>query len=833
MDAVQSDEDLYYTPRTYTTEVASDSDPPSDSDKKYRMSEVSAYSSSSFVDERCTLRRMNRRYAQLEGCAAVSTQPEEFAKCVAKDCVAPLRRFNNTVGHFHDGITVSFKPVVHSSYREAITMACMALSETVESGLMWDLSGVRIVSHSKTAVWQYDGSPISEVPSSILSKVLRCATSPLSAHSWYASTEASRREHGHHVRLMFLDPQETTRMTGLLGTFSNNQSIDMTPDGEESGVPNAAARTPKPEESGIICAGHTAHSTEALKVRKVTDGVVVRVLGQDTLHSLMHVVRSPHNTPTGMWGESDGWVFYMMGFMAFMTINDVHSLWRHWMEQTCDIDARYTLHVYAKHRVVVVSVSSGVLLKRLTNGYVVDSCMLHMCQYPPGITPPHLTAKDTPQSMREYFSTFFMMVPYVRYDRPPRTVMASMQAIQGVCHPWAAGSSAYAPMYSEMPLVITDFTAEMFSTVYGTYSAAHLGHVISPSDVLPGRTLLTVLANLTYTYEDSAIVNEAAVQRGMFVCTVQSVYSIDASERIPEVNTKVTSEAFRWWKSQTPLSTVRSLSASQLDSYGIVTSVGVPFAGKVSVGVRSTSLLQTGDKIATWNGQKYTAYITPQEDMPWVLDERGASYTPDIVISVTSMVKRQTNGAAMGLMNAKTAARHGTVVVQSDSSFDDMKLECESELYDGKTGEVIMRPVQYTTDAGLNTEVQVPVMCTWGFTHFVEQTQKSRDKQHYSHSTVGTGSIKPRKGRSAGGAVNLDEMSMYAMTASGLSGIVDELRARSDVVVTDVCDACHLISVVCTCETATTFTEAALPLNFIVTQVTSVIYHNTAVELYF
>jgi hypothetical protein len=52
--------------------------------------------------------------------------------------------------------------------------------------------------------------------------------------------------------------------------------------------------------------------------------------------------------------------------------------------------------------------------------------------------------------------------------------------------------------------------------------------------------------------------------------------------------------------------------ASVADGYGIVLLVeyvGEPFAGKKSVYVLSSSKLQTGDKLATWHGQKYIAKV--------------------------------------------------------------------------------------------------------------------------------------------------------------------------------------------------------------------------------
>ena len=99
---------------------------------------------------------------------------------------------------------------------------------------------------------------------------------------------------------------------------------------------------------------------------------------------------------------------------------------------------------------------------------------------------PSSLASRSLQSIAEYFLTFYRMVPYVRYDRPPRTMMASMQAIQGVCHPWTAGSSAYTPVYSDMPLCITHFTVEMLAEAYGTCQAACLGKLMAPSNILPG-----------------------------------------------------------------------------------------------------------------------------------------------------------------------------------------------------------------------------------------------------------------------------------------------------------------------------------------------------------
>lgn len=783
-----------------------------------------AYSMGPVVDARCTLRIMNRRYSSLSGSASVDTKPEEFSRCVAKDCLAPLRVFTNLYGHFYKETTMAFKPRILQNAVVLLDTFCTTMSDKLSSGFLWDLSGTRIVQRSTISTeWICGGTPVSPELGAFLSRVSAACIDPISAHSWYAAIEASRRPAESVSRVMYPNPQETTRVTGILGTLTNNQTLDMAPEGEESGVPNASARKPKRQELGFICAGHTAHSSEALKVRKVTDMCHIRVLGQDTIQNIKSVSNSIRRRSDMNVSSGGNWIVYAMGLMCHADEGVVRSLWDAYTSQPGEMNSHYTLHMYTTYKVLMYSVSSGVLLKKDINGYTVDSTMIHSADYLSGMETPAFHSKASIQSMYTYFSTFYMFVPFVRYDRPPRTVMASMQSIQGACLPWAAGTSAYAPTYAEMPLVITETLEYIYKETYGTSMPAYLGPMIELADVVPGRSVLTVMANMTYTYEDTAIVNSAAVERGMFVCLVHSVYNISVDEYIPEIGSRITKETCTWWKNTPIVSSSRVLSASPLDSYGTITSVGIPMAGRVSVHIRSVASLQTGDKIATWNGQKYTVYITRAVDMPWFYDDDNNMYTPDIVISTTSMVKRQTNGAAMALMASRDAAKSGSITVGPEDFHEVDILTFESELYDGTTGEQMMRRVGQTME---------PVLCTWGFTHFVEQTQKSRDKQHYSHTTSGQHSIKPKKGRSAGGAVNLDEMSTYALHAAGLTSISDELRARSDIVVVLVCNECHLIMPICTCDDVTETTPFALPMNFIVEQLASVIYHNCAVEVY-
>jgi len=136
MDTTQADDDTYYTYSTHSTDMQSDTTHTNNPAYIYRLLEVPAYTSTKFVSERYTLRLMNRQYASLERCVAVCDVPEEFAEYVTKDCVALLWMFDNTMGHFHDNTTLSYKSTVYFSFKETIVMAYMSMRESVRSGLL-------------------------------------------------------------------------------------------------------------------------------------------------------------------------------------------------------------------------------------------------------------------------------------------------------------------------------------------------------------------------------------------------------------------------------------------------------------------------------------------------------------------------------------------------------------------------------------------------------------------------------------------------------------------------------------------------------------------------
>ena len=124
-----------------------------------------------YVDDRCTLRRMNRAYRDAGGVMSVDTMPEEIALCTMRNAYAPLRRFMNMVGHFIDGATVSFYPDEVESMAEVLRRASEELKASIQAGYLWDLSQARLL-HRVGDAWYHGGTRLNLL---LFSRIMRDA----------------------------------------------------------------------------------------------------------------------------------------------------------------------------------------------------------------------------------------------------------------------------------------------------------------------------------------------------------------------------------------------------------------------------------------------------------------------------------------------------------------------------------------------------------------------------------------------------------------------------------------------------------------------------------
>jgi DNA-directed RNA polymerase beta subunit len=151
-------------------------------------------------------------------------------------------------------------------------------------------------------------------------------------------------------------------------------------------------------------------------------------------------------------------------------------------------------------------------------------------------------------------------------------------------------------------------------------------------------------------------------------------------------------------------------------------------------------------------------------------------------MSLSSITNRLTMGQYYEMVYGVKAAREGKrIVVIPGTSPEE---HTETVLYDGPTGDIIMR----RSDDKTNDQ---EVRASWGICRVWEMTQKSWDKQHYTHNTEGLYSTSTKVGRTAGGGLRNGEMENHAVDGSGLTKPIEEMKERVDSIIVDFCTNCN------------------------------------------
>ena len=221
--------------------------------------------------------------------------------------------------------------------------------------------------------------------------------------------------------------------------------------------------------------------------------------------------------------------------MCYTSKKNAQQLYLNSLMQDGSMSAHFSAHVYTRQRVLCISISSGVLLKMFPRVYgspVRDSCTVHMCSPWEGFFKTSVCSRDSPDSWYKYFFTFFLLIPYGRTNRPLRTIMSSMQSVQGISLPWTPGTSAYRPHYSFIPLVHTDTLEDILQKTYNETHTWKLSGRLEEADMTPGTLLLTAVINDTCIYKDTVLVCQDAIDRGMFHCILVLVFSLKEMEPI-------------------------------------------------------------------------------------------------------------------------------------------------------------------------------------------------------------------------------------------------------------------------------------------------------------
>jgi DNA-directed RNA polymerase II subunit RPB2 len=225
---------------------------------------------------------------------------------------------------------------------------------------------------------------------------------------------------------------------------------------------------------------------------------------------------------------------------------------------------------------------------------------------------------------------------------------------------------------------------------------------------------------------------------------------------------------------------------------GIVDQVLVTTNGEgvkfVKVRVRSTRIPQTGDKFASRHGQKGTVGICyRQEDMPFTVE----GVTPDIIINPHAIPSRMTIGHLVECLLSKVATLSGQ---EGDATpFTDLTVDAVSTILRQLGYQSRGLEVMYNGHTGRKLQAQVYL----GPTYYQRLKHMVDDKIHSrARGPVQILTRQPVEGRSRDGGLRFGEMERDCMIAHGMSAFLKErMYTASDAYQIHVCDTCGLIAV--------------------------------------
>ncbi|GAA5880832.1 hypothetical protein JCM8547_003753, partial [Rhodosporidiobolus lusitaniae] len=208
----------------------------------------------------------------------------------------------------------------------------------------------------------------------------------------------------------------------------------------------------------------------------------------------------------------------------------------------------------------------------------------------------------------------------------------------------------------------------------------------------------------------------------------------------------------------------------------------------VKIRVRSTRVPEIGDKFASRHGQKGTIGITYRhEDMPFSAE----GTTPDLIINPHAIPSRMTIGHLVECLLSKVS----TIVGQEGDAtpFSEVTVEAVSSLLKKYGYHSRGLEVMYNGHTGRKLQAQVYL----GPTYYQRLKHMVGDKIHArARGPVQILTRQPVEGRSRDGGLRFGEMERDCMLAHGVAGFLKErMFEASDGYRIHVCDICGLTAI--------------------------------------
>lgn len=781
---------------------------------------IERFCSSATVLRNLTLRRLNDTYRDHRGCFWRHAEPSELSGGKEKDTAPCMNRFINYVGHPSDRTFVGLEPSEVDGAYDLIGRVAKVIESSVDQGYLWVSPEFQFfVRHEREDSWTRVGGygHVDEQGSKVLSVVEKTGMVPLSVNSVHGAMEVESLELAIDGAPLMMYPRDAIPSTGLIGTLHNNQSVDMVP-WDNDKVPMVKDREYRDDYVGFICAGHTSHSTEAGRMRRLTSECTVRIFTSYSARSLTYL-RAAVKTSNASCGD---WTLFCLGLWTRTEEGVIKKLCARHRRARLAGDYTYSLHIDCELKVCVLSVSSGVVMKLDSYGYFTDNVELYKSDHLSESHVPHLDTTGG-DMIRACFSTFFSLVPFISSDRAPRPSISSAQLPQAVCLPFCPATAAVSPCYVFDPVLKTPYVDELTTECkQGEYIA----------DCYPGENPLVLYFNDEDSYEDAMYVSSKYVDLGGFSTVSTCRYVLPHGDPVPEPNQKMCRVLFPWWKNpcdrycrhtkEWTMSNGRFCSTQRTPTGRAISSI-MNESGEWTVLIKSYQQLQTGDKITTGHGQKGVAKILRVEDMPQIVLEDGETMIPDVVVAMSSIICRQTNGQLYDAQASLNAVRDGKSKVVRETDIPESFDECY--VMDSRTGK--MHVTWVYEDGDMKKPRARLTRASFGFPRMFNQTQMTRERHFTFSRDVGPGNLRTPTRRSRGGGVTFGEMEVQAACAAGLSFSVAEITSRGDRVSVEVCRNSQRLRLLCPCTNHETVT-VHLPYDTVLTDCMTAIIHGAS-----
>tara|TARA_B100001013_G_scaffold57140_1_gene29976 strand:- start:80 stop:3565 length:3486 start_codon:yes stop_codon:yes gene_type:complete len=344
-----------------------------------------------------------------------------------------------------------------------------------------------------------------------------------------------------------------------------------------------------------------------------------------------------------------------------------------------------------------------------------------------------------------------------------------------------------------------------------------------------GQNLIVAVACYTgYNQEDSLIINQSSIDRGLFRTTYSNSYNI--TEELNEIIQK---------PSKTTCINYKDNAYQKLDNDGLLTigeritgediivgkTVDIPLnelsnenllknkkdnstkskGGKygmiddvvlttndnkkvVKVRVKTERIPEIGDKIASRHGQKGTLGITyRQEDMPFTKNGE----VPDLLLNPHAIPSRMTIGHLLESLLGKIGCIKGTLI--DATIFNNIKVEDIGNVLENLGFQKYGNETLYNGQTGEQLETELFFCPTFyqRLKHMVDDKVQSRTPESGPIMKL---TKQPVKGRSRGGGIRFGEMERDCILSHGAMSVInDRLLDSSDGTEISICPKCGLI----------------------------------------